>query len=102
MEYATFDMDRGDVEKFLRYAYAMEEVLRAALDDLPTDARQAEVALSLALRRIEKCRALGEQLSELAKKLAPIAKACEWRVSGDYGDDSVVEAALKWLDEVTT
>jgi hypothetical protein len=94
LDYTCWEMENGGCEKFARYADDIISELSEVLDRLrqgphTTCSNMEDVALNSAINKVRRAKLFVTEVQEMMLRLAPVAKAAEWKRSGDWGDNNV-------------
>jgi hypothetical protein len=100
LDYTCWEMENGGCEKFARYAGQIVAELTEVLDRLsqqPSTPRtnMEAVALNSAINKVRRALDYVLEAEAMMRRLAPIAKAAEWKRSGDWGDDNVIHTVAE-------
>lgn len=89
LDYAYTKMDGSSIEGVVPIKWSLERARDEAKDE----------GIPKAVERYERALALIDTLEKECKLLAPLTKAIEWYISGDWGVDAAMAEAKKLPDE---
>lgn len=118
MGYVHSKMRDGLLDEFSRWRPEMIEEIERAYRDLlegrvtihdtesnayvapsPEYRMAVDVAVPAVLAQIARAAGMIAQARIAIETISDVAKAAEWRRSGDYGADAVLDECIKWVSE---